>query len=362
MKRFIEVTIVLLVIVVAGYLRFQHLYELGGDHKIYKRAVQEFDAGDNPYEYTVRSFSGDNYKGERGFSYLPAFLYIYTPLNDAVYNWDWNEALTWKVPVLLADLGVAIFICIKLKKFGILPAAFGMAVWLINPYLVVRQNYTYFDPFAILFMLLALDRLGKDSFWTGIFFALSVGFKDFSILLFPVFLFLTKEKVRFLGAGALVALGLSIPFLRNLEDFTTFIQGSFLVHGQREMQGRPFLFYISYRYKLEIFQIIPVWVYTSLAAFSGWLVTIYLMLKKKLTDKYFLSLLIFALFYAFTPVLNRTYFLWGLPVFIIAVVRFFKANPRYYYSVLLAFYVFYAWYLSLWKEGFDVEIPSAWFK
>ena len=51
-----------------------------------------------------------------------------------------------------------------------------------------------------------------------------------------------------------------------------------------------------------------IWLAVILIRWGGWL-----------KDKYALSALSFGVFYLFTPVLNRTYLLWFLPVFILGL-------------------------------------------
>ena len=79
---------------------------------------------------------------------------------------------------------------------------------------------------------------------------------------------------------------------------------------------------------------------------------------KLILDKDILSTVSFIRFYAFTPILNRTYLLWFLPVFIIGTYNFVeKRNKFIYYVVLIGFYGFYYWYLLQWKDGFHIWRP-----
>ena len=64
----------------------------------------------------------------------------------------------------------------------------------------------------------------------------------------------------------------------------------------------------------------------------------------------------FFLFYLFTPVLNRTYLIWFIPVYLMGIFKIFE-NSKYkfmFYVFGIAFYAFYTWYLSLWFRGVRV--------
>ena len=173
-----------------------------------------------------------------------------------------------------------------------------------------------------------------------------------------IFLFKAKDKKVFLAALIIIGLVFSLPFILSINDLWTYIQGTLLVHSNRFVQGRPFLFYISYFYKIEFFQIIPFKTYSLLASISGWLLVTILYLTNKLRDKYGLALMSFLAFYLFTPVFNRTYFLWFLPVFIISAYKLFENKHKWaFYLTLLVFFAFAGWYLVQWEDGFHVWRP-----
>jgi len=147
--------------------------------------------------------------------------------------------------------------------------------------------------------------------------------------------------------------------MRSVQDFIWYLQGSFFVHGSRDPQGRPILFFISYYTSLPLFSLAVANLYKYLSIILGWLVTSYLSLKNKVVNKYILTMISFAIFYIFTPVLTRTYLLWFIPVYSIGMFNVFEKkkegftgkNKLYYFLSLAAFYIFYAWYLHLWSKG-----------
>ena len=153
-------------------------------------------------------------------------------------------------------------------------------------------------------MMLSLYYLKKDDVISGAFYGLAILFKTFPVILLPIFLMKSKKWYRFLAAGSIVGLVSSIPFLNDVKSYLT---GAVLVHSNRVVQGRPFLFFISYFYKVELFQIIPLRVYSTLATFAGWVAAPIVGIAKFAESKYALSIIPFALFYLFTPVCSNNF-------------------------------------------------------
>ena len=159
-------------------------------------------------------------------------------------------------------------------------------------------------------------------------------------------------------AGLLVGLLVSLPFLNNVENFITYLNGTLGVHQNRFVQGRPFLFYISYFYKIELFQVIPFKIYTLLASFSGWVLATLAYLFKVVKNRYVLALIPFLTFYLFTPVFNRTYFIWFIPIYVTACYKLFEQKYKIlFYASQLAFFAFAGWHLTQWKDGFHIWHP-----
>jgi hypothetical protein len=333
-------------------MRYRLLDESGGDLTTFRKAVTEFISGVNPYTQTVNSFTRTYLDLTHGYAYFPTMLYIYTPLYQAHVHYGIPLQRTWKIPIFVAELGVALMIMKALYKKDYLACLVGLAVWLLNPFLLARNSYVYTDPLGILFMLLALYYLEKDDIWAGILFAISFSFKAFPIVLFPVFLLKTQKKHLFLLGGAIYAALMSIPFMGNWLRFWTYLQGSLLVHGIRDPQGRPLLFFVAEYIGFPPYTLQIASVYKFLSIFLGWATSSFLLIKGKVSDKYILSVISFALFYLFTPVLTRTYMLWFIPIYVIGMYEVFKAKRKvWYYFSLFLFYFFYAWYLFIWTAG-----------
>jgi hypothetical protein len=380
---YIEWILILLIVFFGFKIRLQFFDDISKDIYAYEKAISDLNNGINPYLWTVESYNQDD-PTNHGFAYLPTMLYVNSFLNFVANVTDIHFKYLWKIPVLLADIAIVVFLLKKLKNQKPFVKATAIAMWLLNPYAYFRGGYTYFDPIPILFMLLSIERLEDSAFFSGIYYAISISLKTFPYILFPVFIIklwpkeswankpahtknsdlktkinLQKYKnlLAFLGAGTLFAILISIPFMRSVEDFTTYLSGTLFVHSNRYVQGRPFLFYISYFYKIELFQIIPFKVYTLLASFSGGIISLILYLKGIVKNKYALFLIPFLAFYFFTPVLNRTYLIWFIPIFVISINDIFKSKRYLFYIVNLVFYYFYTWYLLQWEDGFHIWHP-----
>lgn len=374
-KEVAKKLLIFLILVVSFIPRYQLLSQQGDDFGTYLEAMEAFTAGNNPYTQTLETFKHlDTNPGDKGYAYLPGFLYIYSFIYVVIFLIVKNyqvfytpEVLSlvdqlWKIPTYLADLGIGILLIKSLYKKSYIALVFALVIWYFNPYFWYKRNYITSDPVTIFFMLLSLYYINKDKVISGTTFALAVIFKSFPILLLPIYLInckSLKEAFKFIGAGIIMFLFISLPFiLKGPHDFMDYLKGALLVHGERFVQGRPYLYYISYYYKIEFFQIIPFKLYTYLASFSGWLVVTLIWLKFKYTEKYSLSIVPFLTFYLFTPVLNTTYTVWFLPVFILGLFELFQKRFKWaYYVILLAWYAFMWWYLVQWKQGFHIWHP-----
>jgi len=341
------------------YKNYEFLFLPGGDKKTYVKAITDFIAGRNPYEWTITTYSDQKeYESDLGYAYLPGFLFLLSPIYAYAMFFNLPYDLLSKIPVLICDLLIGILIYKKIAKHNYLAGLFGFLIWYINPYFLLKDTYTLNDQIPTLFMLLSLIYLGKDSVKTGAFFALSVIFKTYALVLFPIYLLLVKNKKEFILSGLTIFLAFSFPFMKSFTDFYNYIYGSLFVHGARDIQGRPFLFYISYWLDLEFIQEIPVQIYSYLAMFGSWVLILFSYFVLKIKDKYLLGMIAAFNFYLFTPVLNRTYLLWFWPLFIFGAFSLGKIkHPIWYYIITISYFAFYYFYLQKWGLGFHEVIP-----
>lgn len=354
----------------------------GGDYSTHLRAISDLFAGKSPYAWTLETYANlENDPTNKGYAYFPGILYVngFLYLISLILQLGFGLTAPWlspafvlHLPGILAHLGVGVFLAnyFLQRKKAYLPGLFAVSFWVFNFYFVLKGSLAGFDAVPVLFLLFALDRLEKDDVLAGVFFALSVLFKTFAVITFPLFLLRSKKAWKFLAAGFLVALTFSLPFMRSWQDFWIYVQGALLVHGDRFIQGRPFLQYIAWYGQIEFFRIIPFGFYSLSSIFSGWVLIFFnkILMKIKelqklsLEGKYAISALPFLSFYALTPVLNRTYLLWGIPFFLLGSYEIFGVSKKrwkkaLYYALNISYWIFCYWYLAQWKDGFHIWHP-----
>jgi hypothetical protein len=362
LHKAMELLKVIPLIIILGFYVNQNLKDFfnpSRDQDTYLKAVTEFIEGKNPYVWTILTYSNqEEYESELGYAYLSGFLFLLSPIYIFSVISNLSFEFLSKIPVLISDFLIGFLIYQKIYKHNYFAAIFGFFIWFVNPFFLIRGSYTHNDQIPTFFMLLSLIYLNKDSVKSGAFFALSILFKTFALVLFPIYLLLTKNKKDFILSGAIIGLFFSLPFMGSFENFYNYIYGSLFVHGSREIQGRPFLFYFSYWSDIEIFQIIPVSIYSYLAMFGSWAVILISYFFLKIKDKYLLGSIAALNFYLFTPVLNRTYLLWFFPLIIFGAFSLGRTKKMYfYYSVLVFYFAFYYFYLKDWGLGFHEVIP-----
>ena len=352
----LKIGFLILIFLFTSREKYKVFDETGGELNTYSNATLMLFNGENPYIYTVGPYEQPDLYLDHGYAYMPTLMYLFATPLFVHQEFGFPLQRLWKAVVLLADIGVGIMLIKFFYKKSYLATVFALALWCYNPYFLMFKTYSYTEPFGVLFLLLALHFLEKDDMAAGLCYAASVSFKAFPVILFPLFLYKSKNKWKFLFAGAAFAFIMSVPFLRSVNDVVAYIKGAFLVHGSRDPQGRPFLFFIKYYTALPLFYLSKTRLYVYIATFSGMIVTSVLYFTKLLRDKYILSMISFFLFYLFTPVLNRTYLIWFIPVYLMGIFKIFE-NSKYkfmFYVFGIAFYAFYTWYLSLWFRGVRV--------
>ena len=356
---YLKVALIAVILIFAVNTRIQEFSDAGKDYSTYMETIQSFLRGENIYQHTIDSYKNVKDIGGHGYAYFPGFLYLFTFLYGISLKIGISYVILWKIPVLLADIGVAILLYRYLSKYNFFVALFAVLFWCFNPYTYTHGSYSLVDPVPVFFSLLALLYLEKDDVLSGVFFTLSVIFKPFALIFLPLFLIKAKKWYEFILACGIIFGIISLPFILSLNGILTYLGGTILVHSNRVLEGRPFLFYISYFYKVELFQIIPLSFYSRMATFFGWVLILVFYFVFKLKDKFILASLSALNFLLFTPVLNRTYLLWFIPIFIIAL---FNLSSKYrkniiYYTPLVIYWVFCYWYLQQWKDGFHVWHP-----
>ena len=364
-----------------------------GDLETYRQALNTFVSGGNPYEETVASYANlESDPGDKGFAYPPFLLYLYAPahaihlyLQANLPHYSFTERFYFDLFGLIADAGVGIVLYLTLKRLRLskLPILVSLIVWFMNPYIYKSHDYYANDIIVVFLTTLALYFSGikKDQILSGFFLGLASATKTYPVLLFPAMLYLTAsqapEKGLFLKLKAsrsfiftfvLPFVLMSIPFMASLDSFSTYLHGAFLVQSERFVQGRPFLYYISYFYKVEFLRMVPFNVYTFLAGLSGNIVLPCVLglanrlsfvdrIKARLTI-FNASTIILMCFCLFTPVLNRTYLLWLIPSVCISAFDLFRGKKAVFgFLIVTCFWIFYYAYILPWKDGFHIWHP-----
>ncbi|MCA9750273.1 MAG: hypothetical protein KC414_14280, partial [Romboutsia sp.] len=185
--------------------------------------------------------------------------------------------------------------------------------------------------------------------------ALSVAFKTFPILLLPVFLININNKFKFIARGILVALLTFFPFMTSLYDFNLMLRGAIFVHGERGIQGRPILSFLTYNlqsYGFSFYQAEYSNFYTYAALFGSMLITSFLILRRKQQNILVLSAISFFIYMLFTPVLNRTHIIWFIPFFILGLYELLKDKKQIVFiGTLVTIYFVIGLYSYIWLKG-----------
>lgn len=317
----------------------------------------EFTNNINPYRYTVQSFQKEGL--EHGYAYPPTLLYImsFMWIVNVWTHIDVPTAILWKIPIFIADLGIFLMIYKTLARKSWVLGIVGGAFWLLNPYFTSRYEFSSFEPIQVFFLLVALKYLGKRDSLAGLLFSLAVSVKLTPIILLPLFIFYSINKVKFLLWFLVIFVIISIPFMTNISDFEYYMKGAYLVHGDRELQGRPLLSFLSYLSEgfIKPYQneFISFYVFASIV--TGPILTILLMGRYKIKDFYLLSLVGFSCYFIFTPVLSRSHLLWLFPFIILGIPQIKTIKI---WEILLSFTLVYLatyTYLVNWNKGLEVS-------
>lgn len=363
-KLFLLLTIVIIIAGTSERLSIAYKAGKGGDYNTHIETVEDLIEGRNPYTRTLETY--ENLKsdpGNKGYAYLPAIMYTNAGLYITNLFFTFNVGFPlgtmpflMHLPSILAGVFISLFFIKLFYKSDNWALIFSVLVWSFNPYFYYKNAIEGYDVVAIALLLWALYYLKKDDVISGALYALSVIFKTFPIILGFIFILGAKDKKKLVISGFIIFILFSIPFLKSFQDFSIYLQGSLLVHGDRFVQGRPFLYYLSYLYDIITIRLIPFKYYSLLSVISGWVISIILYSSNAFRDKFKLSVFPFLSFYLIAPVLNRTYLVWGIPIFLIGSYRLFKERFRVLFYILnIGYWLFAYWYLAQWTDGFHIH-------
>ena len=342
-------------------LRFLLLDIPGGDFYSYKRAVEQFGEGTNPYYETIESFENKNSRLEHGYAYFPTLLYIqYIILVFSnIVDTEKSAIIFWKLPTIFAEYAI-LYLLIKESKSKALNVMVAI-FWLISPYFLARFEYSFYDPLFLFFLLLALKQQQLTTTRSAIYYAIAISLKTIPVIVAPLFLVNLVDKrsinkiLKFAGGFFIVFLLISLPFFKSTRDLSVYFTGSVLVHSERAVQGRPFLTTASYLLQnngINFNQHELVNVYAIMAMLFALVIPTVLYLKGLLKSKYAWTTLAFVIYLFVTPVLSRSHLMWFVPFFLAYLIEKNFDNKKVAVS-LVSIWLSLFIYLLTWNNGFE---------
>lgn len=259
------------------------------------------------------------------YSFAPLWMAIITALKYINISYIW--------PVILADLTITYLLYKKTKSLKI---AYLYALNPITIYVTAMDGN--FDPLMILFILLSYLNFNKSSSKSAIYFAISILFKQASILVLPAFL---KHQKNFKNQ-LIYALIAVLPFFISLIPFILLDHNSIISNVFSYQPGGGWWGYdvvlrkISFGFSL--------WLESQARYVALGLMIYYYFFKKSnlLND----ILWLFLGFFFLKPVGGAHYLLWILPFALLQVNIYF-----YLYSIFVSIYLLYG-------HLYNIFIPS----
>lgn len=164
------------------------------------------------------------------YAYFPLFLDVELPFRWLAEHAGMSFTVLGKLPIVAADVAVALFIHRELSRAGASAraAAVGAAAFFLNPLVLYNGAwYGRFDALALALLLAAGTRLTSDRRVTlsgAIAYALAVAAKTFPLFLLPLFIRrarrgrwqLVVATVAVLGVLSLPYLGDPVPYFKDI--------------------------------------------------------------------------------------------------------------------------------------------------
>ncbi len=340
MKK-VECIFLVLLLVGAFAMRAPMFPVKGGDFKVYEGSVQEVFAGEDIYAHSERSFKMPREK--HWFANLPAGLY----LNMIAYRVaecvpGLRFVVAMKIPVLLADFGIALLLFrILRRKAGSFESFGAVAVWLFNPHLMVMRNYTHFDPLPSFFVLLSLYLMENSPYRSSAYLGVAVTFKAYGMILAPYYLRVMPKRTAFIACFLGVIGAVALPFL--FWNPGALLYTVFLARPGLGFSGMSVPAMINKALSISIPS------FTGLAVLS--VLCFILFIRKRQLAPYAYASLMLGTFLVVTPVLHKTYPLWFLPPYLVWAGMFSHARQRggpfVFAGLAGGVYILYAAWLSL---------------
>ena len=184
--------------------------------------------GENPY---ARVLAGNMRDNDKYATYFPVF-YELSALTQWIGLHDYGSWIAfWRVVFLAFNLAIAAALFILIYPRGrLIAAVFAAAFWLFNRWTLHVSQIAHLDFIPIFLLIASLGLFRKQRWASLLLFSVSLGIKQISIFLIPLYLVWTwqaagRDRVRqtllALGIIASVPILTSLPFLIwNAEGFT----------------------------------------------------------------------------------------------------------------------------------------------
>lgn len=272
---------------------------------------QDFVVWDKASAATLRGVNvyahHPNYPGGP-FAYFPLFIYVELPFQWLAQHTGIPFQILGKLPMLAADLAVAVLIAAELRdrRRSAAVIAIGASVYFLNPLVIYNSAfYGRFDGLVCALLLMALRMFTRGSPRSAIVYALAVAAKTFPGFLFPGIVRAARgmrARLVVTVAVAAVIVVLSLPYLYHWQPF---LRDIFWYDAKKDPQALSWQYLL---FRLTDSHVAKAVGYLLLALFLGaciWL--------SRIENLQRYALLVLVLFVLDSKVVLEQYLIWPLP-------------------------------------------------
>jgi hypothetical protein len=267
-------------------------------------AAKEFIAGKNVYAV----FGTTAYTSKPPLHlYLSAALYIISTLVGAPHLTITHYFL------FCMDILTGLVIYKILDNGQFWNSFLGLAIWVFNPFVLNSSTNAKYEVVMLLFLLLAFFWLEKgNEIDATILFTTSIMIKPVPILILPIFLYKSRNRVRNLLIIIGLFLILSLPFLLTPFDYFQSLTFNVLGRGPAGHPGYGIFGQVQRPYSVIV------------SAISLCLMLIIVYIKFRSFDIYLIGFLVFMVALSFYWITFKQYFVWSVPFLIITILKNLK--------------------------------------
>jgi hypothetical protein len=267
-------------------------------------AAQEFIAGNNVYAV----FGTAAYTSKPALHlYLSAALYLTSTL-VGVPHLTITHYFLFTFDILT---GLVIYKIIDNGQFW--NSFLGLAIWVFNPFVLNTSTDAKYEVVMLLFLLLAFFWLEKgNEIEATVLFTISTMIKPVPILILPIFLYKTSNRLRNLLIIIGLFLVLSLPFLLMPFEYFQSLAYNVVGRGPAGHPGYGIFGQVNRTYSLII------------GAISLCLMLLLIYIKFRRFDIYLIGFLVFMVAISFYWITFEQYFVWSVPFIIITILKNLK--------------------------------------